>query len=356
MVNHHFGIRETVFGTTPTGATVKEFELVNNLGTRVKVINWGGVITECWTHDKRGNLGNIVLGFDGLDMYLENSPYCGALVGRVCNRIANAAFELDGVRYPLVANNGSNNLHAGPQGFEKKLWQARSFDNDSGPGVVLSLLSEDGDQGFPGNLSVTVVYQLTHDNQLITDFHATTDKPTPVNMTQHSYFNLACSGDILDHQLQIFSDFYTAVDSVQIPLGSVAPVAGTPFDFREPHCVGERIATEHEQLRICRGYDHHYVIRQSHTKAMTLAARVEEQSSGRILEVFTQEPGVQFYSGNYLDHSLQDKNRYFGARTGFCLEPQHFPDSPNQRQFPSVILHPGEEYKTRTAFKFSVSK
>lgn len=347
-------ITQREFGITPQGELITEYTLVNAKGSKVKVINWGGVITECWVHDKQGKLGDVVLGFETLEPYLHNRPFFGALVGRVGNRIANAAFVLDGITYKLAANNGTNNLHAGPEGFEKKAWSAIAFENESGPGLILELTSEDGDQGFPGNLSVKVIYQLTHDNELITAFQAVTDKATPVNLTQHSYFNLAGEGDILNHRLQIFADYFTPVDSAQIPLGELAPVADTAFDFRKPHLIGERINRDDTQLNIGAGYDHHYVINNNAYKTLTLAARVEEDTSGRVLEMFTQEPGVQFYSGNALDGSLTGKGKTYYQRTGFCLEPQHFPDSPNQPQFPSIILRPGAEYKTRTVFKFSL--
>lgn len=347
-------ITQREFGVTTQGEVITEYTLVNSKGSKVKVINWGGVITELWVHDKQGKLGDVVLGFETLAPYLNNRPFFGAVVGRVGNRIANAAFSLDGVTYNLTANNGINNLHAGPEGFDKKVWSATPFENELGPGLTLKLFSEDGDQGFPGNLSVQVIYQLTHDNELITDFQAVTDKATPVNLTQHSYFNLAGEGDILNHRLQIAADYFTPVNSVQIPLGGLTPVANTPFDFRQPHLIGERINLADEQLNTGGGYDHNYVLNQQNYKSLTLAVRVEEDTSGRVLEMFTQEPGVQFYSGNSLDGSLSGKGKTYYQRTGFCLEPQHFPDSPNQPQFPSIILRPEEEYKTRTVFKFSL--
>lgn len=347
-------ISQRVFGTTPAGETVTEFTLTNNRGCSARIINFGGIITELHVPDKEGRLGDVVLGFDTLEPYLDKSPYFGALIGRVGNRIANAQFTLDGVTYPLAANNGSNNLHGGPEGFDKKVWQAETFENAQGPGLRLHLLSEDGDQGFPGNLQVTVEYQLTHDNTLAVDYFAVTDKATPVNLTQHSYFNLAGAGDILSHVLQIHADKINAINEVQIPQGEPMPVAGTPFDFRVPHLIGERIDTPHEQIRNGLGYDHNFLINQRSYKEMTLAARVEEATSGRVLEVFTQEPGVQFYSGNFLDGSLTGKGRTYTHRSGFCLEPQHAPDSINQAQFPSIVLRPGSEYRTRTLFSFSL--
>ena len=347
-------ITQRVFGTTPAGETVTEFTLTNQRGSIAKIINFGGIITELHVRDKNGNLGDVVLGFETLEPYLEKSPFFGALIGRVGNRIADARFVLDGVTYNLAANNGPNSLHGGVQGFDKKIWSAEPFENAKGQGLVLSLLSEDGDQGFPGNLSVKVTYQFTHDDEIVVDYFATTDKATPVNLTQHTYFNLAGNGDILNHTLQIFADHINAVNAVQIPVGSPLPVAGTPFDFREPQLIGERINANHEQIDNGLGYDHNFLINQIRYKSLTLAARAEEDTSGRVLEVFTEEPGVQFYSGNFLDGSLTGKGVNYKHRTGFCLEPQHAPDSINQSQFPSIVLRPGEEYKTRTIFKLSV--
>ncbi|PUA26750.1 MAG: galactose mutarotase [Cellvibrio sp. 79] len=347
-------ITQRIFGTTPTGETVTEFTLTNQRGSIAKIINFGGIITELHVRDKNGALGDVVLGFETLEPYLEKSPFFGALIGRVGNRIADAKFTLDGVTYNLAANNGPNSLHGGVQGFDKKVWTAETFENAKGPGLVLKLLSEDGDQGFPGNLQVTVTYQFTHDDEIVVDYFATTDKATPVNLTQHTYLNLAGSGNILNHKLQIFADHINAVNEVQIPVGAPMPVAGTPFDFREPKLIGEHINASHEQIKNGLGYDHNFLINQASYKALTLAATAEEPASGRVLEVFTEEPGVQFYSGNFLDGSLTGKGITYKRRTGFCLEPQHAPDSINQPQFPSIVLHPGEEYKTRTIFKFSV--
>lgn len=349
-------ITQRVFGTTPAGEAVTEFTLTNKRGSIAKIINLGGVITELHVRDKNGQLADVVLGFDTLESYLDVGPYFGALIGRVGNRIANAQFTLDGEAYSLAANNGPNNLHGGPVGFDKKVWRAEPFENEQGQGLKLHLLSDDGDQGFPGNLNVTVTYQFTHDDEIVVDYFATTDKATPVNLTQHTYFNLAGiqseSGcNILNHKMQIFADYINAVDSVAIPVGEPMPVAGSPFDFREPHPIGSRIDADHEQIKNGFGYDHNFLINQVSYKKLTLAARVEEETSGRVLEVFTQEPGVQFYSGNFLDGSLTGKGVTYQKRSGFCLEPQHAPDSINQPQFPSIVLRPGEEYKTRTIFK-----
>lgn len=352
-------ITQRQFGITPAGEKVTEFTLTNKRGSIAKFINLGGIITELHVQDKNGKLDDITLGFDSLEPYLDVGPYFGALIGRVGNRIANAQFTLDGEVYQLAANNGPNNLHGGPMGFDKKIWATEPFENEQGQGLVLKLLSEDGNQGFPGNLSVTVTYQFTHDDAIVVDYLATTDKATPVNLTQHAYFNLAGIAsengrDILNHQLQIFADHINAVNEVAIPVGEPMPVAGTPFDFRAPQEIGSRINERHEQIKNGFGYDHNFLINQASYKELTLAARVEEPNSGRVLEVFTQEPGVQFYSGNFLDGSLTGKGVTYNKRSGFCLEPQHAPDSVNQPQFPSIILRPGEEYKTRTIFKLSV--
>lgn len=353
-MNQTAAITSKLFGTTPAGETITEYTLTNARGSRMCVINFGGIITQLWVANSKGELEDVVLGFETLDPYLEQSPFFGALIGRVGNRIAKGRFSLDGVEYQMAINNGVNHLHGGVQGFDKKAWTATPFDSEQGPGLVLHLISEDGDQGYPGNLDVTVTYVLSHSDEIIVDYRAHTDKATPVNLTQHSYFNLAAKGDILNHRLQIFADHFNAVDETQIPLGEFTPVAGTPFDFRQPHLIGERINQDDVQLKRGLGYDHNYVINQLAYKALTLAARVEEDSSGRVLEVYTQEPGVQFYSGNFLDGSLTGKGVNYQQRSGFCLEPQHHPDSVNQAQFPSVILRPGEQYQTHTIFKFSV--
>lgn len=347
-------ITQKQFGITPTGEAVTEYTLINKRGSIAKIINLGGIITELHVRDKSGALDDIVLGFDTLEPYLAVGPYFGALIGRVGNRIANARFTLDGVTYELAANNGTNNLHGGPIGFDKKVWSATTVDDENGPILKLHLLSEDSDQGFPGNLDVTVTYQFTHDDEIVVDYFATTDKATPVNLTQHTYFNLAGKGDILSHQMQIFADHINAVNEAQIPVGDLMPVANTPFDFRSQRLIGELINADHEQIKNGFGYDHNFLINQKIYKELTLAARVEEETSGRVLEVFTEEPGVQFYSGNFLDGTLTGKGIIYQKRTGFCLEPQHYPDSPNQPQFPSIVLRPGEEYKTRTVFKLSV--
>jgi aldose 1-epimerase len=352
-VNQVPTVSESVFGTTPDGDTISQFTVANSNGVEAKIITYGGIITSLKTPDANGNLGNIVLGFDALEPYLEGTPYFGALIGRYGNRIAGGRFEIDGVGYQLDTNNGPNHLHGGVVGFDKKVWAAEPFSSESEAGVKLSLVSEDGDQGYPGTLSVTATYTLTNDDELVTGFRATTDQPTIVNLTQHSYFNLAGEGQILDHELTLNASHYTPVDETLIPIGEIAPVAGTPFDFTTARPIGANIDEENEQLANGQGYDHNFVLDRASASGMELAARIVEPASGRVLEILTQEPGIQFYSGNFLDGSLNNGDRMFSFRTGFCLEPQHYPDSPNQPDFPSTVLRPGEEYVTRMSFRFS---
>lgn len=343
-------ITQAPFGQLPNGETITQFTLTNANGLVAKIIDFGGIITELHAPGRDGKLADIVLGFETIEPYLADSPYFGALIGRYGNRIAKGRFTLDGQEFTLPANNGSNHLHGGAPGFDKVKWIA-IVDEDS---LQLAYRSVDGEQGYPGNLDATVIYTLTDDNELIVRFHAVTDKATPVNLTQHSYFNLAGEGDILDHVLSIDADAFVAIDAESIPLGALAPVTGTPFDFRTPRPIGERIEQPDKQLRHGLGYDHNFVLNKPDGKAMTRAAHVCEPESGRVLELFTEEPGVQFYSGNFLDGSLNGKGRSYQHRSGFCLEPQHFPDSPNQPQFPNTILRPGEVYQTESRFRFSV--
>lgn len=342
------------FGVTPRGEAVTEFTFINATGSQMKVINFGGIITQIRVPDRQGVLGDVALGFDELEPYLERSPFIGALIGRVGNRIAKGKFTIDGVNYQVSAESGGNNLHGGPEGFDKRVWTGQVIQKDGDEALRLSLLSPDGDQSFPGNLQVEVIYQFTAKNEVVVDYHATTDKPTPVNLTQHSYFNLAGKGDVLSHQLHINADHINAVDETMIPTGAPMPVAGTPFDFRTAKPIGQDINAPHEQLIRGGGYDHNFLINQSTYKALTLAAHVSEPTTGRTLTVFTQEPGVQLYTGNFLGGGLKSRGQEYTARTGFCIEPQHAPDSINQPQFPSIVLLPGEEYKTRTIFAFGI--
>lgn len=349
-------VQQAPFGYMPDGAPVSLYTLTNAKGMAVKLTNLGGIITQTSVPDKNGVMADVVLGFDELEPYLTKSPYFGALIGRYANRIAKGKFSIDGHHYQLATNNGENALHGGLMGFSRKLWQAESFATTSSVGVKLHLISEDGDQGYPGNLDVSVTYTLTNDNEIQVSFKAKTDKATPVNFTQHNYFNLAGKGNILEHNMMINADHITPIDSSLIPTGELATVEGTPFDFRKPHTIGERINHTNQQLSFGNGYDHNFVLRQKMPNEYVLAAKVVEPNSGRVLEVFTDQPGIQFYTGNFLDGTLTGKGQTYQVRSGFCLEPQHFPDSPNHSNFPDTILKPGEEYSMKMSYKFSVLK
>lgn len=348
-------VTQAPFGVTPDGQQVSLFTISNANGMEARVINLGGIIVSLTAPDREGNLEDVVLGFDSLDGYLAEHPYFGAIIGRYGNRIANGQFTVDGESYQLPVNNGPNSLHGGLRGFDKVVWDAEPFENDRGQGLILTYTSPDGEEGYPGNLQVRVTYTLTDENELIFDYHAVTDKATPVNLTQHSYFNLAGdgSGSILDHEVMLNASRLTVADTTLIPTGELRSVEGTPFDFRQPHRIGERIAADDEQLRFAGGYDHNFVIERAAGDSLVLAARVYEPTSGRVMEVLTTEPGVQFYTGNFLDGTLTGKNGVvYDTRTGFCLETQHFPDSPNQPSFPNTILRPGEEYRSTTVYRF----
>jgi aldose 1-epimerase len=343
------------FGTLPDGTAVELFTLRNASGMEVKVTNYGGIITELKVPDRDGNLDDITLGYSSIDGYVKSSPYFGALIGRYGNRIGKAQFTLDGKTYKLPANDGPNTLHGGPKGFDKVVWNAEPFERGGERGIVFTYTSPDGDQGFPGTLEARVTYTLTDKNELAFDYHATTDAPTVVNLTQHAYFNLAGdgSGDILGHELTINADRYTPVDGGLIPTGELATVEGTPFDFRTKTTIGARIDADHEQIKRGGGYDHNFVLNRS-GDGLELAARVEEPKTGRVMEVHTTEPGLQFYSGNFLDGTITGKNGHvYNKRSGICLETQHYPDSPNQPSFPSTTLNPGETYTSRTVYTFS---
>ena len=350
------GVRRAPFGKMPDGGAVEQFTLTNRQGVELKAINYGGIITSLRVPDRDGKFADIVLGFDRLEDYLKEHPFFGAIIGRYGNRIAKGQFSLDGQTYKLAVNNGPNHLHGGNKGFDKVLWTAEPAAGRNA--VTFSRPSPDGEEGYPGNLRVQVTYTLTDKNELIVDYRATTDKATPVNLTQHSYFNLAgqASGDILGHELMLNADRFTPVDDTLIPTGDLAPVAGTPFDFRKLTAIGARINGESAQLTNGKGYDHNWVLNRT-GNGLQLAARVLEPKSGRTLEIATTEPGIQFYSGNFLDGTLTGKQgAVYRHRTGFCLETQHFPDSPNQPKFPSTTLRPGSEYKTTTVFTFGVAK
>lgn len=349
-------VTQATFGHTPAGDTVHVFTLTNAHGLEVRAISYGGIIVSLKTPDRAGQLDDIVLGYDSLAGYLAESPYFGAIIGRYGNRIANGRFTLDGTTYQLATNDGPNHLHGGVKGFDKVVWTGDPLERDSSVGVTFTYTSPDGEEGYPGTLTARVTYTLTDANELIVDYEATTDQTTPVNLTHHSYFNLAGDGrrDVLGHDLMIAADSFTPVDSTLIPTGAIAPVAGTPFDFRTPLAIGARIGDDDPQLRMGGGYDHNFVLRRR-TAGLVHAASVVEPTTGRTLDVYTTEPGLQFYSGNFLDGTLTGKaGRVYRHRYGFCLEPQHYPDSPNQPAFPSTILQPGETYRSQTVFRFGV--
>jgi aldose 1-epimerase len=335
------------------GKAIERFTIVNASGVEVTAITYGGIITSWRVPDRKGQMADIVLGYDDPAEYIKNnSPYFGAIIGRYGNRIAKAQFALDGKTYKLAANDGANHLHGGLKGFDKVLWAAEPIKGGGGQGVAFTRTSVDGEEGYPGTLRVRVTYTLTDKNELVVAYEATTDKPTVVNLTQHSYFNLAGqgTGEILGHELRINADRYTPVDATLIPTGELASVDGSPFDFRKATAIGARIGSEDPQVKFGRGYDHNWVLSRSGS-GLLVAAEVYEPKSGRTLVVSTTEPGLQFYTGNFLDGSITGKEgRVYRYRYGFCLETQHFPDSPNRPTFPSSTLRPGETYRTRTVF------
>jgi aldose 1-epimerase len=336
------------------GKNVYLYTLINRNGVEVKITNYGGIVTSLKTPDRNGKLDDVVLGFSNLEDYLKATAYFGAIIGRYANRIAGGRFTLDGVDYRLATNNGPNHLHGGVKGFDKVVWQARPLNAKGGDGLVLTYLSRDGEEGYPGNLSTRVIYRLTDNNELKIDYFAITDKNTVVNLTHHSYFNLAGqgSGDILSHQLQLYADHFTPTDGGSIPTGEVRSVRGTPFDFTRPVAIGERINQDYEQLKLGRGYDHNWALN-GRRGELRQAARVVEPTTGRVMEVWTTEPGIQFYTGNYLDGSLKGKGgKVYNHRYGFCLETQHYPDSPNRADYPSTVLKKGGRYQTTTIYKF----
>jgi aldose 1-epimerase len=348
------------FGKTSDGQAVDLFVLRGTGGMEVGITNYGGIVTSLKVPDRDGKLADVVLGFDKLDGYLAAHPFFGVIVGRYANRIAKGSFTLDGKTYTLARNNDENHLHGGRRGFDKFVWKAEPAMNKDGPSLRLSRVSPDGEEGYPGNLTVSVTYRLTSDNALRIDYQATTDKATPLNLTNHSYFNLAGEGkgDILGHEVEIFADRFTPVDASLIPTGEPKSVEGTPLDFRKPTKIGARIGQDDEQLKRGRGYDHNYVLnKRSDSRAAELAARVYEPTTGRVIEVLTTEPGMQLYTGNFLDGTVRGKgDKIYKYRYGFCLETQHFPDSPNQSKFPSTILRPGEKFESTTIYRFSVRK
>lgn len=344
-------ISEQEWGVTREGTPVRLYTLANRNGVTVKITNYGAIVTELHVPDRTGGITNVVLGFDNLEQYLQGHPGFGAVIGRFANRIAKARFTLDGQEYRLAANNGPNHIHGGLKSFDKVVWDAKTLPSKpNAVSIQFTYLSKDGEEGYPGNLSVAVIYTLTMDNELRVDYHATTDKPTILNLTNHSYFNLAGAGSVLGHELFINADRYTPSDSELIPTGEIAPVKGTPLDFTQPTPIGDRI----EQLKPSPGgYDHNYVINRSGAN-LALAARAVEPISGRVLEVSTTEPGVQLYTGNFLDGRLIGVGGVaYDRHSGFCLETQHYPDSINKPNFPSTVLRPGQTFQSTTVFKFS---
>jgi aldose 1-epimerase len=331
------------------------FELLGKGGLAVTVLDYGAVIQSIRVPDREGNVADVVLGYDDVDGYERDRFYLGAVVGRYAGRIGGAAFTLDGTRFELSANDPPNHLHGGRRGFGRVAWRARPFEDGDRVGVVMEHTSPDGDEGYPGRLDVRVTYAVSANDVLSVDYHATADRPTPVNLTQHAYFNLAGegSGDVLGHELELCASAYTPLGSNLLPTGEIAPVEGTPLDFRAPRRIGERIGADHSQLRIAGGYDHNFVV-DGEPGALRPAARLADPASGRVLEVRTTEPGMQLYTGNFLDGVPGKRGRRYGPRAGVCLETQHFPDSPNQPRFPSTLLRPGEAYRSRTELRFSV--
>ncbi len=347
-------ITSAPFGKTPAGEVVEIYTLRNTRGMEARIMTYGGIITRLTAADRRGQHADVVLGHDTLAEYVKDNPYLGALIGRYGNRISKGRFELNGKQYTLATNNGPNSLHGGNIGFDKVVWKVEgTTSTPQGPQLTLAYRSHDGEEGYPGTLSVTAVYTLTEDNSLRLDYRAETDKDTVVNLTQHSYFNLRGHGEIVGHIVQINADRFTPVDSTLIPFGELKSVANTPFDFRKPVAISARIEIADEQLKSGKGYDHNWVINKRPGE-LALMATVYEPDTGRVLEVSSTEPGLQFYSGNFLDGTVSAKGGgTYAFRTGFCMEPQHFPDSPNKPQFPSTVLKPGQTYKNTIIYHFS---
>ena len=348
-------IESRPYGQLPSGAEITEYVLTNDRGMRVQVITYGGIITALHIPDRHGDLGDVVLGYDALDGYVKKNPYFGCITGRFANRIAGGRFTLDGTTYQLAINHGPNHLHGGQVGFDKRVWQATVEEGNGAVSLALAYLSKDGEENYPGNLLVTVTYTLMSENTLRISYRASTDQPTILNLTNHTYFNLAGSGTILDHEIMINADHFTPIDEAMIPTGELRPVAGTPFDFRQPRRIGAHIDEPDEQLQRAGGYDHNFVLNGTPGE-LRLAARLYDPSSGRVLEVSTTEPGMQLYTGNFLDGTIVGKGGVtYARRAGLCLETQHFPDSPNHPHFPSTVLRPGEEFHSVTVFAFGTA-
>jgi len=347
-------IIKQAFGQLPDNTKIDLFTLTNKHGMQVQITNYGAIVASIKTHDKNGILGEVNLGFDNLADYLKPNPHFGSTIGRYGNRIANGQFTLEGHTYTLATNNEPNHLHGGNVGFDKMVWSAEMVEKRNIPSLILNYFSKDGEEGYPGNLACQVAFKLTNKNELQIDYQATTDKTTLVNLTNHCYFNLNNGGatSCLDHEIRIFADAFTPVDKTSIPTGEIKSVKRTPFNFLKPRKIGDRIQQNHPQLKIGNGYDHNYVITKK--EGLKKAAKVVAPESGRILEVFTTEPGIQFYTANWLDGSLVGHNGIkYERRCAFCLETQHYPDSPNQPHFPSTTLKAGDVYQSTTIYKFS---
>jgi aldose 1-epimerase len=352
-------VSQQSYGKTDAGEPVALYRLRNARGAEATITNYGGILVSLKMPDRNGKFDDVVLGLGDFVSYVtKNNPYLGALIGRYGNRIAKGRFTLNGVEYKLAVNNGENHLHGGIKGFDKVVWTGRQIKTKAGPAVVLTYLSKDGEEGYPGNLNVRVVYTLTNNNELKIDYSATTDKDTVTNLTHHSYFNLAGegNGDILNHLVTINADRFVPTDAGSIPTGELRNVAGTPFDFRKATAIGARINQDDEQLKFGNGYDHTWVI-DGMPGSLRLAATAYEQTSGRVMQVWTTEPGMQFYTGNFLDGTLTGKSgKVYSRRTGFCFETQHYPDSPNQPSFPTTTLKKGATYKSTTIYRFSTKR
>jgi aldose 1-epimerase len=345
-------IAKKAIGKLPDGCQVDEYTLTNSSGLSAKIMTYGATLTAVEAPDRDGKLGVVTNYLDSLDDYVAGHPYFGSAVGRYANRIAKGKFTLDGVEYTLATNNGENHLHGGVKGFDKLVWKAEPVEGEDSVGVTFTLTSPDGDEGYPGTLTASVTYTLTDDNELRMEYTATTDKPTVVNLTNHAYWNLAgaCSGDVLDHVLMLNADRYLPVDEGLIPLGQLAPVKGTPMDFTRPKKIGSRIA------KVEGGYDHCYVLNRKEGEKLALAARVHEATSGRVMEIYTTQPGIQLYTGNFLDGSDIVAGKPCRKHYAFCLETEHFPDSPNRPEYPTTVLRPGQTYHEVTVHKFGVEK
>ena len=352
-----FNVFQKHFGVLPEGDSVVQFIISNSNGMEVRILNYGGIVTHLMVPDKAGKVEDVVLGYDNLEGYLTLTPYFGALVGRYGNRIAKGKFTLDEVEYNLAINNGPNHLHGGIKGFDKVIWDAEVIENDDNIELKLSYLSKDMEEGYPGNLNAEVSYIIKESNEIMVVYKATTDKKTVVNLTQHSYFNLSGNSkkDILDHELEMRSSFLMPVDAGLIPTGNKMAVEGTPFDFTSPAIVGTRIDEDHDQIKLGGGYDHCMVLDKADSSALEWVVKATDKESGRVFELATTEPAVQFYSGNFLDGTITGKNGVvYNQRYGMCFEPEHYPDSPNQSNFPSTVLSPGETYNSTTVWRFRV--